>query len=49
MSYHPRTRQLMTLPRIGLAHREAKALLAPKSEIKEPPRAFKKSLRAAPH
>lgn len=30
MSYHPRTRQLMTLPCIGLAPREAKALSAPK-------------------
>lgn len=30
MTYHNRTRQLMTLPSIGLAPREGKALLAPK-------------------
>lgn len=30
MTFHPRTRQLMTLPCIGLASREAKALVAPR-------------------
>ena len=36
MTYHSRTRQLMTLPSIGLAPREAKAMLAPRIHVLPP-------------